>query len=74
MRLDNFIRIKLIELSKKYEVSLIEIQKPVVKTDKVIISKTFTFNYKLRNESPTKNTTETFHSKRELVSWLLCLK
>lgn len=72
MRLDNIIRYKLLELSKKYDVSLIEIQKPVKKGRKKFISKVINFNYKPKDESPIENKCKTFYNKRDLVSWLIC--
>lgn len=70
MKLDQFIKIKMIELSPKYEMSLIEISK--VKDGKV--KKTLNFNYRPINGNVTENICERFYNKRELVSWLLCLK
>ena len=64
----------MLELSKKYDISLIEIQKPSELEDKTIISKIILFNYKLKNESPLENNKLEFRNKRELVSWLVCLK
>ena len=74
MNLDKIIKVKMLELSKKYDISLIEIQKPSELEDKTIISKIILFNYKLKNESPLENNKLEFHNKRELVSWLVCLK
>lgn len=74
MNLDKIIKVKMLELSKKYDISLIEIQKPSELEDKTIISKIILFNYKLKNESPSENNKLEFRNKRELVSWLVCLK
>lgn len=74
MSLDKIIKVKMLELSKKYDISLIEIQKPSEIDDKTIISKIILFNYKLKNESPSENNKLEFRNKRELVSWLVCLK
>ena len=60
----------MLELSSKYDMSLIEISK--VKDGKV--NKTYNFNYKPINGMPTDNICERFYNKRELVSWLLCLE
>ena len=74
MNLDKYIRYMLYELSKKYELSLIEIKKPVKKGRKKFMSTVFNFNYRPKNSSPTDNECKTFYNKRDLVSWLLCLK
>lgn len=64
------IKIKLLELSSKYEISLIEIQKP--KDGK--ISRVFNFNYRLIDSPKLDNICKSFHNKRDLVSWLVCLE
>lgn len=69
MKLDMFIKVKMIELSKKYDISLIEISK--VKDDKV--KKTINFNYRALDKPKTENTCMTFYNKKDLVSWLSCL-
>lgn len=74
MNMDKFIHIRLLELSKKYDISLIEIKKPIKKGRKKIISKVINFNYRPKNSSPTDNECKSFYNKRDLVSWLLCLK
>lgn len=69
MNLDLFIRMKIIELSAKYDISLVEISK--VTNDK--FKKIYNFNYKLHNTKPKDNICKRFYNKRELVSWLSCL-
>ncbi len=68
--LDKIIKYKLFELNNKYDISLIEIQKP----NKGKISKIIKFNYKPHNTSIKENKCMTFYSKRSLVSWLICLE
>lgn len=70
MNLNKFIRIKLTELSKKYDVTLIEIQ--VAKEEK--ISKSFRITLKPLYDEDDEEIRESFSSKQKLVSWLLCLK
>ena len=70
MNLDRFIKMKIIQLSAKYDVSLIEISK--AKDNK--IKKTINFNYKPIKAKPTENICKRFYNKRELVSWLSCLE
>lgn len=74
MRIDSIIRIKLLELSKKYDISLIEIQKPKLSGHKKIIARVINFNYRLKNTSPKENKCMTFYNKSDLTSWLICLK
>ena len=69
MKLDMFIRQKIIELSDKYDISLIEISK--VKDGKY--KKTYNFNYRPHESKAEENICERFYNKRELVSWLICL-
>lgn len=69
MNLDRMIRIKLIELSSKYDISLVEIQKP--KDGKV--SRVINFTYRPKDTSPIENECISFRNKKELVSWLVCL-
>ena len=64
----------MLNLSKKYDLSLVEIQKPSKIGRKKIISKTIMFNYRPKGSSPTANEKELFNNKRELASWLVCLK
>ena len=59
----------MIELSKKYDISLIEISK--VKDG--IITRTFNFNYCLLDDENAEKNSKRFYNKRELASWLLCL-
>lgn len=66
MNLDKMIKIKLLELSSKYEISLIDIQKP--KDGK--INRVFNFNYRLIDEPATNNVCKRFYNKLDLVSWL----
>lgn len=68
MNLDKYIRIQLITLSKKYDISVVEITKP----KENIISKKYTVNIKEKNENDI-NKQMHFNSKRSLVSWLMCL-
>lgn len=74
MKLDNYIKIKMIELSKKYDISLVEIQVPKSKGRKKWISKVFNFNYRPKGEPSLENECRTFYNKRDLVSWLMCLE
>lgn len=74
MNLDKYIRIRLLELSKKYEISLVEIQKPIKKGRRKYISKIINFNYRPKESSPINNECVTFYNKRDLVSWLLCIE
>lgn len=74
MKLDNCIKIKMLELSKKYDISLIEIQIPKSKGRKRWISKSFNFNYKPKGSSAIENECKRFYNKRDLVSWLMCLE
>lgn len=68
MSLDKYIRIQLIILSKKYDISVIDITKAIDGQ----ISKKYTVNFKEKKENAI-NRQEHFKSKRQLVSWLLCL-
>lgn len=74
MNLDKMIRYKLLELSKKYEISIVDILKPKKKGRKKIISRSITLNYRPKNSSPVDNERVTFYNKRDLVSWLICLE
>lgn len=74
MKIDNIIKIKLLTLCKKYDISLVEIQKPKCKGRKKYISKVIKFNYRPKDTDPLENECVTFHNKRELVSWLVCLE
>lgn len=74
MNLDKVITLKMLELSKKYDLCLIEIKKPIKNKNKKIISKTIIFNYKQKKSSSEENIKETFHNKRDLVLYLSCLK
>lgn len=65
--LNKMINIKLVELSKKYDVSLIEIQ--TAKNEK--ISKVYRIYLKPLNENDEEIKNE-FFSKRNLASWLMC--
>ncbi|MBQ8473175.1 MAG: hypothetical protein IJ501_06705 [Bacilli bacterium] len=68
MNIDRIIKMQMIKLSNKYEMSMIEISK--VKEDRV--RKTINFNIKLKGSSPKDNLCMRFNNKRELVSWLVC--
>ena len=70
MNLDKFIKMKMIQLSAKYDMSLIEISR--VKDERV--KKALNFNYKPLDAEPTENICQRFYNKRELVSWLSCLE
>lgn len=69
MNLDKFIRMKIIQLSTKYDISLVELSK--VKEGK--FKKTYNFNYRLYDAPKLDNVCMKFYNKRELVSWLSCL-
>ena len=70
MNLDKYIRIALTNLSNKYKITLIEIT--VAKDGKV--NKNYSVSYEELNSDEIYPEKEKFNSKRELVSWLLCLK
>jgi hypothetical protein len=70
MNLDKYIRIALTNLSNKYKITLIEIT--VAKDGKV--NKNYSVSYEELNSDEIYPKKEIFKSKRELVSWLLCLK
>ena len=70
MNLDKAIKIKLLMLSSKYDISLIEIQKP--KDNR--INRLLNFNYRPIDAPKTDNICKTFHNKKDLVSWLICLE
>lgn len=69
MNLNKYIRIKIAELSKKYNVSLIEITSAKEKK----ISKVYRIMLKPLNEEQ-EDIREDFSSKKQLVSWLICQK
>ena len=64
----------MLELSQKYDISLIEIQVPKSKGTNKWISKTINFNYRLKTDDKRENKCKTFHSKNIFVSWLMCLE
>lgn len=69
MNINNAIKIKMIQLSKKYNISLVELTTAIDNK----LSKTYLFNYKpIKGRG--KNIKMTFHSKRDLASWLICLE
>ena len=70
MNLAKYIRIALTNLSNKYKITLIEIT--VAKDGKV--NKNYSVSYEELNSDEIYLKKEIFKSKRELVSWLLCLK
>jgi hypothetical protein len=70
MNLDKYIRIALTNLSKKYKITIIEIT--VAKDGKV--GKNYSVSYEELHSDEIYPEKEVFKSKRELVSWLLCLK
>lgn len=70
MSLNKYIKLKMIQLSSKYDISLIQISK--VKDNKV--KNTLNFNYKPLSTDYKENKCVRFYNKRELVSWLSCLE
>ena len=70
MNLDKYIRIALINLSKKYKITIIELT--VAKNEKV--SKTFRVSYELLNDKDDFPEKKEFRNKRELARWLMCLQ
>ncbi len=70
MNLDKYIRIALIDLSKKYKITIIELT--VAKNEK--ISKTFRVSYELLDNEDDFPAKEEFKNKRELARWLMCLQ
>ena len=70
MKLDQIINGKMIELSKKYNMSLVQISK--VKDG--LVKKTYNFNYRPLKSKPKENKCMRFYNKRDLVSWLVCLE
>ena len=70
MNLDKIIKMKLIQLSSKYDISLIEISK--VKDG--MVKSVFNFSYQLLEDEDAEKHCETFSSKRKLVSWLVWLE
>ena len=69
MNTNKYIKMLMINLSRKYSISLIEIT--TVKRKK--IKKSYSFNYKLK-KGKTINKKETFYNKRDLLRWLSCLE
>lgn len=67
MNLDKYIRMQLIILSKKYDISIVELT--TARDGK--ISRHYTVNYR---DNKYKYPKEEFYSKRELVQWLLKLE
>ncbi len=70
MNLDKYIKIMLMNLSKKYKVTIVEII--VGKDGKV--SKNYSVSFEQEDEGEISRHTERFKNKRELVSWLMCQK
>lgn len=68
MNLNKYIRIQLVMLSQKYDISLIEITKVMDNQ----LSKHYTVNIKEKSDDAI-NKQEHFNSKKSLVSWLMCL-
>ena len=60
----------LIKLSEIYDISLIEVYKP--RDGKIF--KNFTVNLKPKDVEHSKNEHNHFTKKRQLVSWMMCLK
>ena len=69
MNLDKYIRIQLMILSKKYDISVVE----VTKTKDNGLSKSYTVNIKEKQDGSI-NKQMHFNNKKSLVSWLMCLK
>lgn len=67
MNLDKYIRIQLMILSKKYDISVVE----VTKTKEDGLSKSYTVNIKEKSEESI-NKQMHFNNKKDLVSWLMC--
>ena len=67
MNLDKYIRIQLMILSKKYDISVVE----VTKTKEDGLSKSYTVNIKEKQED-SLNRQMHFNNKKDLVSWLMC--
>lgn len=70
MNLDKYIRIALTNLSKKYKITIIEIT--IAKEVKT--SKNYSVSYEELHSDEICPEKKVFKSKRELVSWLLCLR
>lgn len=70
MNLDKYIKIMLMNLSKKYKVTIVEII--VGKDGKV--SKNYSVSFEQEDEGEISRHNERFKNKRELVSWLMCQK
>lgn len=68
MNLNKYIKIQLVMLSQKYDISLIEISKVIDNQ----LSKHYTVNIKEKKDDAI-NKQEHFNSKKSLVSWLMCL-
>ena len=68
MNLDKYIRIQLSILSKKYDISVVELTS--AKDGKV--SKNYTVHLK-NKDALEKKYKKQFNNKKELVSWLICL-
>lgn len=60
----------LINLSEKYDISLIEVYKP--REGKIF--KNFTVNLKVKDDEDSSSGQYHFSNKRQLVSWLMCLR
>lgn len=69
MNINNVIKIRMFQLSKKYNISLVELT--TVKANK--LNKAYLFNYKSIRKNG-KNIKKTFYNKRDLASWLICLE
>lgn len=70
MNLDKYIRVALTNLSNKYKITIVEIT--VAKEGK--IGKNYSVSYEELNSDKVCLNKESFKNKRDLVSWLLCLK
>lgn len=68
MNLNKFINMQLLMLSKKYDISIVEVTKVIDNQ----IKKSITVNHKKKTKNAL-NRQMHFFSKKELVSWLMCL-
>lgn len=66
--MDKYLKVILLTLNKKYDITLIEI----TKFNDGKIGKCINFNYKLKEDS--EYIKKRFYNKTELVRWLQCLE
>lgn len=69
MSLDKMIRIKLLTLSRKYDIVLVEVKQ----ASEGKVKSSFTVNYEIKNDK-SSHRKEWFSNKKELVGWLMCLE